>query len=118
MLEDFLSLNREELISRCRIKVARRNAPKATDRELEHGIPVFMDQLIQILRSKAPDSDVKGPSLSSDCARAARGMVTTASKHGNELLIEGFTVNQVVHDYGDLCQAVTEMAIETDAKIT
>ncbi len=35
-----------------------------------------------------------------------------ATKHGRELSLHGFTVDQVVHDYGDLCQAVTEMAVE------
>ena len=24
----------------------------------------------------------------------------------------GFTVSQVVHDYGDVCQAITELAVE------
>ena len=42
----------------------------------------------------------------------------TAVRHGNELLLKGFTVDQVVHDYGDLCQAVTELAIELDTPIT
>jgi len=42
----------------------------------------------------------------------------TATKHGHELLLEGFTVDQVVHDYGDLCQAVTELAIEKKALVT
>src|SRR6185295_9150122 len=35
-----------------------------------------------------------------------------------ELLALGFTVSQVVHDYGDICQAVTELAIEQNAPIT
>jgi CheY-like chemotaxis protein len=30
----------------------------------------------------------------------------------------GFTVSQVVHDYGDICQAVSELAIEQNAPIT
>jgi hypothetical protein len=30
----------------------------------------------------------------------------------------GFTVSQVVHDYGDICQAVTEIAIEQNAPIS
>ena len=30
----------------------------------------------------------------------------------------GFTVDQVVHDYGDLCQAVTELAGEKNASVT
>ncbi len=27
----------------------------------------------------------------------------------------GFSVDQVVHDYGDLCQAITDLAVERDA---
>jgi hypothetical protein len=37
--------------------------------------------------------------------------------HGAELLRRGFTVDQVVHDYGDVCQAITEMAVELDCAI-
>ena len=33
-----LSTNRADLIDRCRLKVAKRHAPRATDSELEHGI--------------------------------------------------------------------------------
>jgi signal transduction histidine kinase len=31
------------------------------------------------------------------------------------LLELGYTVDQVVHDYGDLCQAITDLAVERDA---
>src|SRR5688572_15118605 len=41
-----------------------------------------------------------------------------AALHGSELRWAGFTVAQVVHDYGDLCQAVTELAIELDIPIS
>ncbi len=50
MLHDFLTAQRAELIERCRLKVAGRRAPQATDVELEHGIPLFIDQLIKTLR--------------------------------------------------------------------
>ena len=30
----------------------------------------------------------------------------------------GFTVSQVVHDYGDICQTITELALEQDAPIS
>ena len=45
-------------------------------------------------------------------------MTSSASKHGDEMLRLGFTVGQVVHDYGDFCQSVTELAFECDAQIT
>ena len=34
-------------------------------------------------------------------------------KHGAELRALGFNISQVVHDYGDICQAVTEVAVES-----
>jgi signal transduction histidine kinase len=43
---------------------------------------------------------------------------TSAAHHGDELHRQGFTVDQVVHDYGDLCQAVTDLAVEVGAPIT
>ena len=39
-------------------------------------------------------------------------MGVTAKEHGRELLQHGFTIEQVVHDYGDLCQSVTDLAVE------
>jgi len=42
----------------------------------------------------------------------------SALKHGHDLLLQGFTVSQVVHDYGDICQAITELAVEQNAPIT
>ena len=35
-----------------------------------------------------------------------------ASLHGIELLRAGYTVDQVVHDYGDVCQSITELAVK------
>ena len=40
-----------------------------------------------------------------------------ASQPWADLLALGFTVSQVVHDYGDICQAVTELALEQNALI-
>ncbi len=42
-------------------------------------------------------------------------MGVTATAHGKDLLSLGYSVDQVVHDYGDLCQAITELAFERDA---
>jgi len=45
-------------------------------------------------------------------------MEESATRHGGDLQKRGFTVAQVVHDYGGVCQAVTELADETKAPIT
>ena len=42
----------------------------------------------------------------------------TATLHGRDLLEEGFTLEQVIRDYGDVCQAVTSLASETGAPIS
>ena len=112
MLQDFLGKNREPLIARCRSKVAARRAPRATEQELSFGIPLFLDQLVNALRlEQASASSEAGSSSSADIAKAA-------AQHGSELLRRGFTVGQVVHDYGDLCQAITDVAVEQNATVS
>jgi len=58
MLHEFLSANREELISRCRVKVAQRHVPGAIGRELEYGIPIFLTQLTEVLRQESLGSNI------------------------------------------------------------
>jgi signal transduction histidine kinase len=115
MLHEFLDANRAELIKRCRGKVASRSAPKASLFEMEHGIPRFLAQLIDSLRIE-DCSD--GRSREAARAGVSNALSASATRHGRELLLQGFTVNQVVHDYGDLCQAVTELAVERGAKFS
>ena len=118
MLHAFLSANRDDLIDRCRLKVVQRRAPKATDVEIEHGIPHFLDQLIKTLQvEQTPEPmrsrDVSGESGGEGSVFSEIGLA--AAQHGRELLQHGFTVDQVVHNYGDLCQAITDLAFEKEA---
>ena len=118
MLHTFLAANRDDLIDRCRLKVVQRRAPKATDAELEHGIPHFLDQLIKTLQVEQTlqpmqSRDVSGESGGEGSVFSEIG--ATAAQHGRELLRHGFTVDQVVHNYGDLCQAITDLAFEQAA---
>jgi hypothetical protein len=50
MLHEFLSQNREDLIKRCREKVARRTSPESNSDEPGHGVPLFLDHLIKTLK--------------------------------------------------------------------
>jgi signal transduction histidine kinase len=102
MLHEFIAVNREEIIRRCRAKVAARSVPPPTPAEIDHGVPVFLDQLTNALRL----GQITSPEIS-----------RSAIKHGHDLLLQGFTVSQVVHDYGDVCQAITELAVELNAPI-
>ena len=103
MLHEFISFNREEIIRRCRARVATRSVPPPTDPEFDHGVPVFLDQLMAALRLGLTSSPEIGRS---------------AVKHGHDLLVQGFTVSQVVHDYGDVCQCITDLAVEQNAPIS
>ncbi|HWC65943.1 MAG TPA: sensor histidine kinase, partial [Thermoanaerobaculia bacterium] len=103
MLQEFITQNRIELVASCRAKVAARTLPVPTAEELESGVPLFLDQLAEILRGRTDSS----PEIRESAAR-----------RGDEMLRLGFTVSQVVHDYGDICQAITELALEKDAPIS
>jgi hypothetical protein len=112
MLHEFLTANREELIKRCIAKVAARPGPESTTDESEYGIPILLGQLVTTLRAEETgEGKPESSKLPTDIGN-------TAGKHGHELLRKGFTIDQVVHDYGDLCQAVTELAHEKRALIT
>jgi hypothetical protein len=119
MLSDFLTSNRTLLIDRCRAMVGSRSDPKDTEPELAHGIPIFLDQLIDALKFE----ETLHPQGTPITAHNGRGEVasdvgTTAALHGHDLFLEGFTIEQVVRDYGDVCQAVTKLAIETGVPIS
>jgi signal transduction histidine kinase len=75
---------------------------------LETGVPLFLDQLVATLQAE----EKPGP-RSSD-----REIGVSAAKHGNILQKMGFTAAQVIHDYGDVCQAITDLAVELNAPIT
>ena len=116
----FLAENRAELISRCRTKVASRTPAGELKRELDHGITVFIDQLIKTLVAEESENLPGSRSMSgrSGGGRPALSeMGKSASAHGRELLEHGYTVEELVHDYGDLCQSITDLAYDKDAKI-
>jgi signal transduction histidine kinase len=102
MLFEFIVTNRDEIIRRCRAKVAGRSIPPPTETEIDYGVPVFLDQLLDTLNG-----------VTSNSAEINK----TALQHGHDLLRRGLTVSQVVHGYGDVCQAITELAVESDAPI-
>jgi len=109
MLHGFLSTNRTLLIDRCRTMVETRSSPKVTHEDLAHGIPIFLDQLIETLALE--QTSVLRGTFSAELG-------ATAALHGGELFRGGFTIEQVVRDYGDVCQAVTNLAFETGAEIS
>lgn len=120
MMHRFLIANRNELTARCRLKVNARAEPSAPGAELDHGISVFLDQVIKTLELEQAADPLQSRRVSGRAGGGAPALSEigdTAAQHGKELMQHGFTVEEVVHDYGDLCQAITELAYELDAEI-
>ena len=116
MLHEFLTSNRTELIARCRSKVAKRLSPTEIPLALDHGVPLFLQQLVETLRFE--EREPLGATVEPGPSPAATEIGRAATVHGAELLRLGYTVDQVVHDYGDVCQAITELAAEHNARIS
>ena len=108
MLREFLTENRDELIARARARVAKRSAPEPTDEELTRGVPLFLSRLVDALATPEdePQDDVEG------------GRIDVVGGRDIDFLRMGFTVAQVIHDYGDICLAVKDLAAECAAPLT
>ncbi len=118
MMHTFLTNNRDELIVRCKAKVAARPKRAASEAQLSNGVPMFLGQLIRTLQAEeagehAESVEISG--ISGGDALALSEIGVSAAAHGASLLSLGYSVDQVVHDYGDLCQAITDLAFERDA---
>ena len=107
MLYEFVAMHREDIVARARDRVHGRSWPSVSSREIEYGVPLFLTQLSETLRLEATAAPFSGDAIG-----------FTAARHGAELLAAGFNVAQVVHDYGDICQVITEIAVEQHAPIT
>ena len=117
-MHSFLSDNRDELIARCKTKVARRPNRDVTPEQLANGVPLFLGQLTDTLRAEEEGDAAEGVRISGPAGGDANNLSQIgvgATAHGKALLALGYTVNQLVHDYGDLCQAITDLAVERDA---
>jgi signal transduction histidine kinase len=107
MLHEFIALRRDDIVARTRERVRSRPWPSVSPRELEYGVPLFLTQLSETLRLESTATPFSSDAIGS-----------TATRHGGEMSAAGFSVSQVVHDYGDICQAITEIAFEEEAPIT
>jgi hypothetical protein len=73
--------------------------PLASMVALESGLPLLLTQLSEtVRRTSTPSSqhDIGGPE----------------GHDGSPLPALGFSLSQLIHAYGDICQAVTELAFE------
>jgi signal transduction histidine kinase len=97
VLYKFLEDYRDEILQTVETKTVQLAGPRLSSEELRKGIPVFFEHLVSFL--KIPRDGSPSKELTSD-----------AAVHGKELLRLQYTLSHVVHAYGAMCQAVTELA--------
>ena len=114
MLHIFLSNNQAALESRCLMKVAQRSESDANRAISQYGIPMFLAQLIRTLEIEKTSRPINSLLVSGPAGGQSENseLGKSATKHGRELSDHGYTIEQVVHDYGDLCQAITDLAFD------
>jgi diguanylate cyclase (GGDEF)-like protein len=98
--------------------VASRSSPKLARSELAHGIPIFLDQVAKTLAIEHRIPVVEGEIVPTRSGGLESGVGAIATLHGRDLFEQGFSVEQVIRDYGDVCQAVTSLAMEVGAPIS
>jgi hypothetical protein len=114
-LQEFIKTNHDKLVSMTREKVAKRGRePRPNEREA-HGVPIFLEQVCEALvaeakRDQAHEAEPDPPTNPN--------VAESAALYGHDLLRLGFSVDELVHEYGDVCQAVTELAVELDTPVS
>jgi signal transduction histidine kinase len=106
MLHDLIATHHDAIVNKTRENASTRPLAPSTA-ELADGVELFLTQLTTRLRadtSAGPSSD--------------RAIGASAALRGGDLLRLGFSVSQVVYHYGDICQAVTEIAAGGRAPIS
>jgi signal transduction histidine kinase len=106
-LYDFINNDKNDILSLAREKIMARKWPTVSAMELEHGLPLFLNQLSETLRLRSSSEPFSSTAIGN-----------SAGKHGGEALAKKFSVAQLVHDYGDLCQAITEAAVVKHVEIS
>jgi hypothetical protein len=114
-LQEFITTHHDKLVSMTREKVAKRGRePRPHEREA-HGVPIFLEQVCEALVAEAE----RGQAHKAEPDPPTNPNVAeSAALYGHDLLRQGFSVDELVHEYGDVCQAVTELAVELDAPVS
>ncbi len=100
MLATFIADNRATIVANNQKRASAREGPKPTEFALLKGIPIFVDQVCDALKLAESSDEVD------------HGQITeSAGQYGRDLLALGFSVQQVVHGYGDVCQTITALAV-------
>lgn len=111
MLHEFLLAERDGILALCSKKIMGLADSRSSSDELERGLSVFYDELIEVLRADTDES--REAASNNDIERVHRA---SAERRGKESLKLGYSISQVVHGYGALCQAITQYVEENSSQ--
>lgn len=103
MLHKFLEENRADILALAEERTLMLAGPLQSSVELRRGLPVFFEHLIKYLKG---------------ISSAEGNIVVGAADHGKELMRLNYTLSHVVHAYGAMCQAITDLAQRRNANIS
>ncbi len=105
ILHEFLEKNRHEILFLTEEKTKVLAGTREGSAQLRLGLPLFYEQLIKVLNEKLG-------------ARPPEDMLSAAASLVKEYLRLGFSLSHVVHAYGAMCQAITELATTNKCQIS
>jgi len=126
-LVEFLKTNEKAVLARIEEKSSALAGARPASEVPKSGLPVFFKQLLHVLERTPTDAinlDVDEAGMVRAAIAAATGhpfdieVAKAAGAYGRELQDLGYTLSHVVHAYGAICQAITEIAIEKKSAIT
>jgi signal transduction histidine kinase len=106
MLDSFIDANRSEIVGHC-VQELQLRYPDRGDEDLGYGFASFIDEVITALREDARDSN-QTPNTTFGA--------TTAAAHAIVRKRQGFDLSRVIHDYGLVCDSITELLHEHDER--
>lgn len=134
LLYEFLLKHQDEVLALTAQKTLDLAGVMPNSDQLKRGLPIFYHQLVDILKSEELDptgvlkdkhlqakaaSESDEPAVTAASAHPNEVALTeSAGAHGTELMRLGYTLSHVVHAYGAMCQAITELATVKKASIT
>ncbi len=110
MLHSFLTKEKKSILADAKERATETQGIKITSDKVEEGWGIFYDELIGLLKADEKLGD----------AEVTKGGIHTemAVKQGKEYMALGYTVSEVVHSYGALCQAITGTATKLKYNIS
>jgi hypothetical protein len=133
MLKVFLEQHQREILALTEAKTLELAGTHPSSAQMEQGLPTFYQQVMKVIAhagepTSPPPRDVDAIAEAADrgdepaMAEAAghpeeAELAKSAGEHGSEMLRLGYTLSHVVHAYGAMCQAITEVASKEDVTI-